>query len=232
MNTRKYQKYILGTKQILEESQKEKTPYFTMVCGKKFIVYKNVFSPKYFFDTEIFAKNLPIHKNDEILEIGPGTGAISIIALYRGAKKVTCVDINKKAVQNTKKNIQLHSLEDKIDVRQGNLYKPLKKKEKFNAIFWNIPFGLVKNIKLSPLEKSVFDENYQSTKKFIAEASKYLKKNGRIYIGFSTTLGKLNILTQIASQNNYKIQLLYREKSKEVYPVTFELFELLPLNQS
>jgi methylase of polypeptide subunit release factors len=227
MNTKQYQKYILGTKQILDKSQKEKTPYFTTICDQKFVVYKNVFSPKYFFDTEIFAKNLPIQNGDKILEIGPGTGAISIIAVYRGAQHVVCVDINKKAVQNTRKNIQIHSFEDKIDIRYGNLYEPLRKNEKFDVIFWNTPFGFVEKKQLSSLEKSVFDPNYQSTKIFIQEAKNYFNENGRIYIGFSTTLGDIHLIQKIAHSSGYILKCIYEENSSEIYPVKFEIFELI-----
>ncbi len=228
MNTKKYKKYILGTKQILDQSQTEKTPYMVSICDKNFIVYKGVFSPKYFFDTEIFATNLPINSGDEILEIGPGTGIISIMTLYRGAKGAVCVDINKKAVKNTIENSKYHELQDKLDARQGNIYASIKKNEKFDVIFWNIPFGLVPvEKKLSFLEKSVFDPGYCATEIFIRDAKQFLKSKGRIYIGFSTTLGNFERLTQIAQKNDYSLKLIYQEESSEKYPVKFEIFELV-----
>jgi len=56
-------------------------------------------------DTELFANNLPVVDGEEMLEIGPGTGVISITAAYKGAKKVVAIDINPDAVRNTQANI-------------------------------------------------------------------------------------------------------------------------------
>ena len=44
-------KYLEGTLKILNESRKEKRKYFVNINQKKFVVYPNVFSPKYFKDT-------------------------------------------------------------------------------------------------------------------------------------------------------------------------------------
>lgn len=158
-----YADYLDGTRQILEKSNSEKVPYQTTVAGKQFIVFPNVFSPKYFADTELFAQNLPVRLGEEMLEIGPGTGAISVLVVYKGAGKVVAIDINPDAVANTQANIDLHHLQDKIEVRKGNLYEPLHPGEKFDTIFWNTPFGLVEGDTIPDLEKAVYDPGYKST---------------------------------------------------------------------
>lgn len=222
----KYKDYLNATKQVLEESQKIKKPYRVDVLDKKYIVLPNVFSPKYFHDTELFAKNLPISKNDELLEIGPGTGIVSIISLYRGARSVVAIDINPGAVKNTKLNAVKHNFQDKIDVRAGNVYSAIKAGEKFDKIFWNSPFGFIKEKNISDLEKSVFDPGYISTKKFVLNAKKYLKKDGKVYIGFSSTLGKLDLIKQFAKEANFKLKCIFSEDSTEIYPVKFEIYKL------
>ena len=224
-NQTSYNKYTAGTGQILKKSQQEKKRYTVKVLNREFIVLPNVFSPKYFNDTELFAKNLPVATGEEMLEIGSGTGAISITAAYRGAKKVLAIDINPDAVKNTQENIQKHKLEDKIEVRRGDLYEALKRGEKFDSIFWNTPFALVDEGKISDLEKAVYDPGYKSTRKFIFEAKKHLKKNGRLLIGFSTTLGKLKKIKEFCREAKFDLKLIYEAKSEEVYPVKFEIFE-------
>jgi release factor glutamine methyltransferase len=221
----KYSDYLKGTDKILQDSKREKGPYSAIVLGKKFVVFPNVFSPKYFKDTEIFAKNLPVEKGEEFLEIGSGTGIISIFVALRGAKRVLAIDINPSAVKNTKENVRIHKLQKIIEVRKGNLYASLKKNEKFDTIFWNTPFGLIDKKIISNLEKSVYDPWYKSTEKFIKQASKYLKNNGRLFIGFSSTLGKLDLIKKFAREFGFKLKLVYKEKSDEFYPVYFEIFE-------
>lgn len=220
-----YADYIQGTRLILEQSQGEKEPYEAVVSGKTFIVFPNVFSPKYFYDTELFADHLPIREGEEMLEIGPGTGAISILAAYKGAKRVVAIDINPDAVKNTQANIALHHMQDKVEVREGDIYDPLGADERFDTIFWNTPFGLVENDHLTDLEKSVYDDGYRSTERFLKEAERYLKNGGRVLIGFSTTLGQLDLLRNFAQAGGYDLRLLYEAQSQETHPVQFEIFE-------
>ncbi len=137
-------KNLEGTLKILKESQKEIQKYEVVIDKNKFIVYPNVFSPKYFNDTEFFAKEIPIKKGDEFLEIGCGTGIISVFACWKGAKNVVAVDINPSAVKNTKDNAKLHNLGNKINAVQGDIFNSLKD-EKFDVIFWNVPFAFTKN---------------------------------------------------------------------------------------
>ena len=56
MISHKYSDYINGTRKIINESKKEKKQYLITLLDKEFVVFPNVFSPKYFKDTEIFAK--------------------------------------------------------------------------------------------------------------------------------------------------------------------------------
>src|SRR3989344_6029451 len=224
-----YKDYIEGTRKVLEQSKTETAPYRVIVSGKEFIVFLNVFSPKYFSDTELFADNFPVRDGEEMLEIGPGTGAISILAVYKGAGKVLAIDINPDAVKNTRANIELHNLQKKVEVRQGNLYEPLKPNEEFDTIFWNTPFGFVEDENVPDLEKAVYDPAYKSTEKFIEEAKQHLKKGGRVLIGFSTTLGRLDLLQNFCAEAGLSLKLLYEVKSKETHPVKFEIFEALPI---
>jgi len=224
-----YKDYLEGTRKILDQSKLKKAPYKTMVFGREFIVLPNVFSPKYFYDTELFAEHLPVKKGENMLEIGPGTGAISITAIYKGAQKVVAVDINPDAVKNTQANIELHHMQSKVEVRQGNLYEPLKDDETFDTIFWNTPFGFVEDTEVSDLEKAVYDPSYRSTEVFIKEAGQHLKNGGRILIGFSTTLGRLDLLQKFVQEAGLSLKLLYEVQSEEVHPVKFEIFEAKPV---
>jgi hypothetical protein len=64
-----YKDYLEGTRKVLEQCKAETEPYTVAVSGREFIVFPNVFSPKYFNDTELFADNFPVRDGEEILEI-------------------------------------------------------------------------------------------------------------------------------------------------------------------
>ena len=62
-----------------------------------------------------------LSRADTVIDVGCGSGILSIAAAKLGASKVLALDNDPKAVQNSKKNIQLNQLQDKIEVRLGSL---------------------------------------------------------------------------------------------------------------
>ncbi|MBT4856863.1 class I SAM-dependent methyltransferase [Candidatus Uhrbacteria bacterium] len=221
-----YQEYLEGTEEILKASRAETDRYETEVLGRNFIVHPNVFSPKYFKDTEPFAKHLPITEGQTMLEIGPGTGAVSITAVHRGAKHVTAIDINSSAVANVRENIQLHNMQDQIDVRFGDVYSALQPNEKFDVIFWNTPFGLIPdNAEITDLQRSVYDPGYMATERFILDAKQHLNPGGVVYIGFSSTLGKLDLIESFAERSGFTLKKIFEIDSTEKHQVKFEIFK-------
>lgn len=223
-NNKSYEQYLEGTAQILEESREEEGKYMIELLDKEFVVYPEVFSPKYFKDTKFFAENISVETGEDFLEIGSGSGVVSIEAADQGAN-VTATDINPKAVENTKENVRLNNLESHIEVLEGDVYEPVDDSCQFDTIFWNTPFGYVEDGDIDKLEQAVFDPNYESTKKFIFNAEDYLKPDGRLLIGFSTTLGKFEILKDFLEEAGYEVNLLAKTESEETHPVYFELFE-------
>ncbi len=223
-----YKHYIKATRQILHQSQQEKFPYLVEALGRKFIIRKNVFSPKYFHDTEIFAEHLLVEPNEDLLEIGCGSGIISVIKALQGVGRIVAIDINHEAVKNTRDNALKHGVLNIIDVRQGHLFRPLKKNERFDVIFWNAPFGLIETTAFSTLEKAVFDHDYKAIGEFLQKGLGYLKPKGRLVIGFSSTLGKTKKLKQLCRNANLNLELIYKQTSEEKYSVQFELFEARP----
>lgn len=217
-------KYLDGTKRILDSSQRNlQKPYYTNILGKRFIVYPNVFSPKHFFDTEFFAREIIVEKDEEFLEIGPGSGVVSVSMALKGAN-VTAVDINPDAVKNTIENARIHNVSDRVTVHNGSLYSPLGK-QRFDTIFWNTPFGYTENDNITVLEKAVFDPGYKSTKEFIEKAKDHLNDRGRLLIGFSSTLGHMGKLKELIKENRFSFKTLSVTESVETHSVKFELFE-------
>lgn len=214
-----------GTNEMLELVRSEKKKYITTILGKKFIVHPNVFSPKYFNDTQFFIENLPIKAGDTLLEIGSGTGAIAIFAAYHHAKSVIATDINPDAYLNTCDNIQRHGFSNIIEPRLGNLFSVIKKHERFDIIFWNVPFGYTKTATNNILEQAVYDPFYRRTKNFIKNARKFLHDGGHVYMGFSSTIGKLELLKQFCKKSNLAIKEIAASSVKDC-PVRFEILEI------
>ncbi len=202
-----YKDIVGNPNERLQNSSKETKPYTINFLNKEFIVLPNVFSPKYFDDSEWYATNLPINPGDKFLEIGSGTGTISISLLGRGASTGLATDINPDAVENTRLNIIKHQVNDKLEVRQSNVFSAVNENEKFDVIFWNIPFIYTEDEDEIPdLEKALFNPGYKSFDKFIREANDHLNADGKIYIAFSSTIGRMDLIEKITKEAGMKIK--------------------------
>ena len=66
-----------------------------------------------------------LQPGDDVLDVGSGSGILSIGAVKLGAERIWAVDLFDDAVQSTKKNAALNGCEDKIEAFQGDLTKGL-----------------------------------------------------------------------------------------------------------
>jgi len=139
-------------------------------------------------DSFLAADNLNIKENDDVLDVGTGCGILAIVAA-RNARKAVATDVNPHAVACAKQNAEINSLAHKVDVRRGALFQPVQRNEKFNLIIFNAPYlpsesaedksWLGKSWAGGPTGRQLID-------KFIQEAPKRLKRNGRIFLVQST----------------------------------------------
>ncbi len=198
-----------ATMEVYNRIRQETKPYKVSMLGREIIVYPGVFSPKYFTDTEYFADRIPkIVGQSKFLEMGSGTGAVSVFCSLNGAE-TTSTDINPKAVENTKENARLNNVQ--IDVRSGNLFEGIGEDEKFDFIFWNHPWNPVPAPENDVLLLAGFDEDHKATKKFIQESKKHLKPNGSILLG-TGGFAKVDELEQFAQEQGYETSLLHKDQ--------------------
>jgi ribosomal protein L11 methyltransferase len=62
-----------------------------------------------------------IRSGDLMLDVGSGTGILAIASVLLGAKKAIGVDNDEWCLLNGKENIRLNSLEEKVDIRLGEI---------------------------------------------------------------------------------------------------------------
>jgi ribosomal protein L11 methyltransferase len=66
-------------------------------------------------------ENIPVVQGAKVLDVGCGTGILSIAAAKLGARQVTALDPEHNAIKVTLESIQLNGLEDKVIPLQGKL---------------------------------------------------------------------------------------------------------------
>ena len=88
-------------------------------------------------DTFLLAENLEIKKGQSVLEIGTGSGLVSMYASLL-TDDVTATDINYNALELAEKNFKLNNIST-IKLEFGDLFEPVKDK-KFDVILFNTPY--------------------------------------------------------------------------------------------
>lgn len=110
------------------------------------IILPNVFNPVLFRTGECLARAIQtmLVLNDDkypdtrVLDLGCGSGVGAVFAARYGAQ-VIAVDLNSEAVRCAQINALLNNFEDKIEVRFGDLFEPIKN-QRFDLILFNPPF--------------------------------------------------------------------------------------------
>ena len=125
--------------------------------GEIFEVEKGVLIPRP--ETEILVEKafdiLKDIKNPTIVEIGTGSGIISVmLAKLISNIQIIAVDINDKALDLAKRNATQHGVEDKISFIKSDLFENISE-DKFDMVISNPPyiasnFKLPKNVQYEP----------------------------------------------------------------------------------
>jgi ribosomal protein L11 methyltransferase len=95
-----------------------------------------------------------IKKNDSLLDIGCGSGILSIVGAKLGCSKVFAIDIDPVAVNVTIENIRINNVEPIVKTKKA-LVEEIEK-EKYQVIVANIVADAIMSI--SPTVKSFMDE--------------------------------------------------------------------------
>jgi len=151
-----------------------------------FCVEKNVYEPAE--DTFLLAENLVVSEHDVVLDMGTGCGILGVLAAKR-ARKAVAVDVNPHAVRCAETNARLNGVMEKMDIRRGDLFEPIKKGEKFDVIIFNAPY-----LPSEAREQKTWigkawaggPTGRRLINRFISRAPSYLKKSGRILLVQST----------------------------------------------
>jgi release factor glutamine methyltransferase len=111
------------------------------VHGMPLLIVPSVFNPKVPRTGEFLAAQIDsrwVGEDFEILDMGTGSGVCALQAA-KYARRVVAVDINPAAVRCTRLNALLNQVEDRVDVRHGDLFDPVRD-ERFDLILFNPPF--------------------------------------------------------------------------------------------
>ena len=196
------------------------TPKVVRVSNLDIWVFPNVYAPGFFTDTEWYAQKLPeIVGRQSLLEVGIGTGAISIACALQGAN-VTACDINSDAVANAKENFRGHGLN--VSCYLSDVFSGIPTDARYDNIFWAHPFNNWPDEISDSLLLSGLDHKYRALTRYIEHAHKHLSNHGHLLLGTGSS-ADLKEIKRIADANQYKIQCLISESVSLYYSSEIEI---------
>lgn len=205
----------------LKKVRTHNAPYIDEILGKEIMIFPEVMSPKYDRSSRIMISLMPTQKEKDVLEIGCGSGIISLFCCFQEAKSVSCLDINPIAIENTKANFEKYGIKN-VEVFLSDLFEKVGNR-KFDTIIFNAPYH--GNKAEDMLELGTSDENYKTMKRFFGNAGDYLKEGGRIILGFANT-GDNDLLKKTIKNNGFEVENLMTQENgdwtKYVYIIKFK----------
>jgi len=183
-------------------------------------VFPEVYVPS--DDTYLLAKYVKPNTNDVVLDMGTGSGILAILASEH-AKKVIATDINPHALRCAALNIKINGLNEKIEVRQGDLFKSINANELFDLIIFNPP-----NLPVKEEDGKVWLEKAWSggvngreiIDRFLKEFQCFLNKNGSVLM-IQSSLSNKNETNKKIQKQGFHIEFLEEKK------LNFEILTVL-----
>ena len=168
-------------------------------------------STKYCFtsDSAILSNFVKTKKSDMALEIGTGTGVISIlVSAKQNLKKIVAFEVQEKTANLAKRNVELNNLQEKIEIVNAPIQKcfDFVKKESFDVVFSNPPYKKVdeKTLVSVSSEKAISrHEVLLNLEELVDFSSKLLKFGGKLFLVYD------------ASRT---AELIYKLKQKKLEP--------------
>ena len=98
-----------------------------------------------------------IKSSDMVLDVGCGSGILSIAALMLGASHVTCLDVDEDSVKSTRNNMECAGVSGKYQIIKGTLPNKNVLIGKYNITVANISASVVMSM-ASLLVETIIDE--------------------------------------------------------------------------
>lgn len=166
-------------------------------------VHPTVFPPHLTLSTKIlldFITSFEL-KDKSFLELGCGSGIISLLASKKGAL-VTATDINTKALEYLERNAKVNQLA--VEIIHSNLFDTLKHKT-FDFIIINPPYYPKKPKNIA--EEAWFcGENFEYFEKLFYQLPNYILEENKCYMILSEDC-EIEKIKKIALKNNLLLRL-------------------------
>lgn len=188
---------------------------------KGFLVKKGVWSPFLAsgrYHARYLFYNNHLFYGKTAIEIGSGSGLMSIVMGKFGAKRVVMSDISKPSVENSRENITRFGLEEVASVVQGDLFENVN--ESADLITWMIPFfpewGIIGYRSLQDMQNTILSSMLMAPelfKKFLEKSKPHLNEGGVLLLPSYSLGGKLTNPSLVGKEMGYLVKTTWTHNS-------------------
>jgi release factor glutamine methyltransferase len=134
-------------------------------------------------DSILFIQSLDVKEGEKVLEIGCGSGVVSIHCAKNGCK-VTCGDINPKAVALARRNAEANGVQ--MEVFETDVYSNID--GRFDTILFNLPYLPVDEDGLLARSWSGGPDGLGPLPDLLKGAPDHLTEDGRVVVVISSLM--------------------------------------------
>jgi tRNA1Val (adenine37-N6)-methyltransferase len=131
-------------------------------------------------DAPLLADFIRTRPEDEVLEIGTGSGIIALLLSVRPFRRITALEIQAGLADLARRNIELNGRGERIEVVEGDL-RTFEPGRKFDLIFSNPPYirKATGFLSLSAEKSAAKHELHGDIRELLNKTAEWLAANGR-----------------------------------------------------
>ena len=161
-------------------------------------------------------------KDKSVLEIGTGSGLVSLCCLQAGAASVVATDINPSAIRNANFNATEFQFSDRLECRlvprrDPGAWTVVSENERFDVIISNPPWEDQKPTTVA--EFALYDPEFALLKSLLQGARAHLKPKGKMLLAYGCVTA-IRKIQEVAATENLDCKLL-DDRSLDELPEVF-----------
>ncbi len=155
-------------------------------------------------------RNTDLVRDKSILEIGTGTGLISLCCLRAGARRVVATDVNPAAIANAQHNAERFGVADRLETRLVPLenctaYSVIEPHERFDLIIANPPW---ENASPQTIDEYAFyDHDFSLLRSLLKDLRHHLTDDGQALLAYGC-VDAIRTIQQLAPRYDLNVKIL------------------------
>jgi methylase of polypeptide subunit release factors len=171
-------------------------------------------------------------RDKKILEIGTGSGLVSLCCIQAGASEVVATDVNVNAIECARLNAERLGFASKltvklVDTKNAKAFAVIPTEERFDLIISNPPWeeGRPQSID----QYALYDPNFELMKSLLLEARSHLNPGGALYLAYGCKTA-IELLEKLSDELGYEFETMDDRKLADLTEVFLPgmLLKLVP----